>query len=37
VALDADEVSVREWATKEQLTMPVLIYKYQVVADLYGI
>jgi hypothetical protein len=37
VALDADEVAVREWATKEQLTMPVLIDKYHVVADLYGI
>jgi hypothetical protein len=37
VALDADEDAVREWATKEQLTMPVLIDKYHVVADLYGI
>ncbi len=37
MALDADEVAVREWATKEQLTMPVLIDKYHVVADLYGI
>jgi hypothetical protein len=37
VALDADENAVHEWATKEQLTMPVLIDKYHVVADLYGI
>lgn len=28
---------MREWATKEHLTMPVLIDKYHVVADLYGI
>ncbi len=36
VALDADEDAVREWASKEPLTIPVLIDKFQVVADLYG-
>lgn len=36
VALDADEGAVREWANKEPLTIPVLIDKFQVVADLYG-
>ena len=36
MALDADETAVREWATKEQLTMPVLIDKFHIVADLYG-
>ena len=36
MALDADEIAVREWATKEQLTMPVLIDKFHIVADLYG-
>lgn len=36
VALDADEDAVREWANKEPLTIPVLIDKFQVVADLYG-
>ena len=37
MALDADETAVREWATKEQLTLPVLIDKFHVIADLYGI
>lgn len=37
MALDADETAVCEWATKEQLTMPVLIDKFHIVADLYGI
>ena len=37
MALDADELAVREWATKENLTMPVLIDKFHIVADLYGI
>lgn len=37
VALDADEVAVREWATKEPMTMPILIDKFHIVADLYGI
>ena len=36
MALDADENAVREWATKEQLTMPVLIDKHHIVAELYG-
>ena len=36
VALDADESAVREWANKEPLTIPVLIDKFHVVADLYG-
>jgi len=36
VALDADENAVREWANKEPLTIPVLIDKFHVVADLYG-
>ena len=36
VALDADEGAVREWANKVPLTIPVLIDKFQVVADLYG-
>jgi hypothetical protein len=36
VALDADENAVREWATREQLTMPVLIDKHHIVAELYG-
>ena len=36
MALDADETAVREWATKEQLMMPVLIDKFHIVADLYG-
>jgi hypothetical protein len=37
VALDADEAAVREWATKEPMSMPILIDKYHIVADLYGI
>ena len=36
MALDADETAVREWATKEQLTMPVLIDKFHIIAELYG-
>ena len=37
VALDADERAVVEWATKETLTFPVLIDKFHIVADLYGL
>jgi len=37
VALDADEKAVVEWATKETLTFPVLIDKFHIVADLYGL
>ncbi len=37
IALDADEKAVVEWATKETLTFPVLIDKFHIVADLYGL
>ena len=37
VALDADADAVREWATVEPLTYPVLIDREMLIADLYGI
>jgi hypothetical protein len=37
VALDADVEAVREWATVEPLTFPVLIDRDMVVAELFGI
>ncbi len=37
MALDADEAAVLDWATKEKLTMPVLIDKFHLIADFYGI
>lgn len=36
VALDADEAAVREWATQERLTFPVLVDRNHLVAELYG-
>jgi hypothetical protein len=37
VAIDADTAAVREWATKEPFTMPIVIDRNFVVADAYGI
>ena len=37
VALDADEAAVREWATQQPFTMPIVIDRNFVVADAYGI
>ncbi len=37
MALDADEAAVREWATAEPLTFPVVIDRDFVVAERYGI
>jgi hypothetical protein len=37
VAIDADEAAVREWATNEAYTMPIVIDRNFVVADAYGI
>ena len=36
VALDADEAAVREWATQERLTFPVLVDRNHLLAELYG-
>jgi hypothetical protein len=37
VAIDADDAGVREWATKTEFTMPIVIDRNFVVADAYGI
>jgi hypothetical protein len=36
VALDPDADAVREWATQERLTFPVLVDRQHIVAELYG-